>query len=88
MVDKEEIWTTRKFNSLSAGMYGDFYICENWKRKGYHLAIRTFGSLGGNAEWETVKQLTDQEVIYALEAGITGWVKKPRIRVKANYVRN
>ncbi len=84
--EKDRTWTKADFENLDPGMYGDFYICERgFGRKGYHLAKRTFAGLGG-VDWETIKYLTDQEVVAALEAGITPWQRtKPVIRVKANY---
>ena len=79
----KEIWDLEDFKIRSGSKLNDYYICLNsFGKKGYHLATRSFTG-GIEVEWNTVKQLTNQEVIYALQAGITGWFCKPKVRVKA-----
>ena len=80
-VDSSVTWKLDDFISLKP--HGDYYLCENLKRPGYHIASRSFNSLGGRAEWSTLKYLSQEEVYYAVMAGIEGWECKPRVRVPA-----
>lgn len=87
-MDRDKLWTVQDFKNYqkNIGVYGDLYICENFGRKGSHLAMRTFAAI--ETEWETIKQLSNQEVVNALEAGIEGWARyKPKIKVKCEQRR-
>lgn len=76
-----------KYND-NLGMYETCGIFPNWRRPGYHLSIRTYGSFD-KPDYRVVKELTDLELINALIAKIPNWgLNKIKIRVKAVCIRS
>ena len=79
------VWTKRDFEAYDKGlgMYQTCGIFPNVRTRGYHLSRRTYATFD-KPDYDTVRHLSDEEVVSALEAGIEYWGSgKPVIRKQA-----
>lgn len=82
-------WSTEHFIKYndSLNTYESCGIFPNFRKSGYHLAKRIYPTFD-KPEYETVKFLTDFELINALDAKIPNWgFDKIKIRVKCISVK-
>jgi hypothetical protein len=64
---------TKAFDLERPVMYSEYFITTGWNGKGRFLSLRTFGRLGGNADWQAVANLEGYEIHQLKQWGVKEW---------------